>query len=275
MKALKNESTTYIEQIASAVQSCYAQNTEPGNAQLTALYSTIGQCICQQGEKAFVAHLAKLLAEQLPQPGGFSMRNLRRMRDFYRTYENQPELMHKAQTLGWTQNAVILDCCDTDAQRSFYMELAAEKKLSKLALMRAIESREFEIAQSEKSAADACPDCCPVVGEVDTTEAGDITDAAQTQCGAFVTACEPSRQGDTLQIRREAHKTINYGEVFGNAVNPTHMTPLKCVKPLISATQKAIKRLLKMSAYFHQTELRRRLLERPPKGQPPPLVSFT
>lgn len=119
MKALKHESATYVEQIVSAIRSCYAQDTEPTNAQLTALYSIIGKFICQQGEKAFVAHLAKLLTEQLPQLGGFYMRNLRRMRDFYHAYENQLELMHKAQTLGWTQNAVIMDCCDTDAQRFF------------------------------------------------------------------------------------------------------------------------------------------------------------
>lgn len=274
MKALKNESTTYTEQIISAIQICYTQNTEPTNAQLTALYSLIGKCICQQGEKAFVAHLAKLLAEQLPQLGGFSMRNLRRMRDFYRAYENQPELMHKAQTLGWTQNAVILDCCDIDAQRSFYITLGIEKKLSKLALMRAIEYGEFEIAQSEKVAADACPDCCPVVGKADTAEAVDTTDTAQTQCGTFVTACEASRQGDPPQVQRELHKTTDCGDVFGNAANSTNMAPLKCSKPLISAAQKIIKRLVKMRAYLHQTEQRRRLLERPPKRQSPPLASF-
>ena len=149
MKALINESTAYVKQIVAAVQSCYMQSTEPSNVKLTVLYSFIGKCICRQGEKAFVAHLAKLLASQLPQIGGFSMRNLRRMRDFYRTYENQPELLHKAQTLGWTQNTVILDCCSTDAQRSFYMELTAEKKLSKLSLIRAIAAEIVEAATEE------------------------------------------------------------------------------------------------------------------------------
>ena len=195
MKTLKNESRTYVEQIVSAIESCYEKNAEPTNAQLTELYSLIGKCICQQGEKAFVAHLAKLLAEKLPQLGGFSMRNLRRMRGFYQTYENQPELLHKAQALGWTQNAVILDCCNTDEQRSFYIKLAAEKKLSKLVLMKAISAEIFE-AETQETVVKECDHCRPVVGIATQEEAVDTTDVVKTQCGTFVTACEPLRQGD-------------------------------------------------------------------------------
>ena len=273
MKALKNESTAYMEQIVSAVQSCYVQNSEPTNAQLTVLYSSIGKFICQQGEKAFVAHLAKLLGSQLPQIGGFSMRNLRRMRDFYHTYENQPELMHKAQTLGWTQNAVILDCCETDAQRSFYMGLAAEKKLSKLALMRAIAAETFEAA-TEETVAEEYGHCCTAVGITTSEEAVDTIDTVKTQCGAFVTACVPLRQGDDPSRCQELHETDAYNDVFGNAANPTDMTPLIYTKPLTSAAQKAIKRMSKISVYLHQAERWMRLLGRPPRGQPPLVVSF-
>lgn len=46
MKTLKNESTTYVDQIVSAIESCYTKNAEPTNAQLTELYSLIGKCIC-------------------------------------------------------------------------------------------------------------------------------------------------------------------------------------------------------------------------------------
>lgn len=37
MKSLKNESASYMEQIVSAVPSCYTQNVEPTNAQLAEL----------------------------------------------------------------------------------------------------------------------------------------------------------------------------------------------------------------------------------------------
>lgn len=222
MKALKNDSTAYTQSIVSAITACYEATTEPSNAELLTLYSTIGQCICEQGEKAFVVHLAQALAEQLPQIKGFSPRNLRRMRDLYRTYENQPELMRKAQTLGWTQNTVILDCCETDEQRVFYIALAVEKKLSKLALMKAIEAGEFEAAQAEESAAGACPACCPVVGEIATEEAVDTTIAVKTARGAFVPACEPPRQESGLPDDKSQHKISFCGDTIGKQPKPVN-----------------------------------------------------
>lgn len=50
---------------------------------------------------------------------------------------------------------MILGCCKTNAQRSFYMEPAAEKKLSKLALMRTIASETFEATSEEAVAKNA------------------------------------------------------------------------------------------------------------------------
>ena len=52
MKALKNDSTIYTEQIVSAVTECYSKNPEPSNRELMKLYAFIGQNICEQGEKA-------------------------------------------------------------------------------------------------------------------------------------------------------------------------------------------------------------------------------
>jgi acyl-CoA-binding protein len=93
MKALKKNSTLYLEQIASAVAECYERDEKPCNRVLLELYTLIGQCVCRQGEKAFIPHLAGMLTNRFPSLKGFSLRNLRRMRDFYRTYENAPALM--------------------------------------------------------------------------------------------------------------------------------------------------------------------------------------
>lgn len=100
MKALKKNSALYLEQIASAVAECYEKDEKPCNRALLELYTRIGQCICRQGEKAFIPHLAEMLADRFPSLKGFSLRNLRRMRDFYRTYENNPALMSRTQSLG-------------------------------------------------------------------------------------------------------------------------------------------------------------------------------
>lgn len=198
MKALKKNSALYLEQVASVVAECYEKDEQPSNRALLELYTRIGQCICRQGEKAFIPHLAEMLADRFPSLKGFSLRNLRRMRDFYCTYENNPALMSKAQSLGWTQNAVILECCETDEQRSFYIGLATERNLSKLALMKAIQEDALaEAMHTENYATNMEPSFAPVSDSC-PDEAVDTTAIAETACGPFVTACEPPRQGDAL-----------------------------------------------------------------------------
>lgn len=201
MKALKNESSLYMEQIASAITDCYESNDKPSNQSLMELYTLIGRCICRQGEKAFVAHLAETLAIRFPLLKGFSLRNLRRMRDFYRTYANDPALMEKAQSLSWTQNAVILECCESDEQRSFYIRLAAAQNLSKLALMKAIQENAFDILCNEESPAENTePDIAPV-SDISSNTGVDTTATVETACAPFVPACEPLRQGGDMPSR--------------------------------------------------------------------------
>ncbi|MDF1494584.1 MULTISPECIES: DUF1016 N-terminal domain-containing protein [Eubacteriales] len=204
MKALKKNSALYLEQVASAVAECYKKDEKPCNRALLELYTRIGQCICRQGEKAFIPHLAEMLADQFPSLKGFSLRNLRRMRDFYRTYENNPVLMERAQSLGWTQNAVILECCETDEQRSFYIDLAAERNLSKLALMKAIQEDALaEAMHTENYATNMEPSFAPV-SDSRIDEAVDTTASVGTVCEPFVTACEPPRQGNALHRNNDS-----------------------------------------------------------------------
>jgi hypothetical protein len=203
MKALKNESSLYMEQIASAITACYESNDKPSNQSLMELYTLIGRCICRQGEKAFVAHLSETLAIRFPSLKGFSLRNLRRMRDFYRTYADAPALMEKAQSLSWTQNTVILECCEIDEQRSFYICLAAAQNLSKLALMNAIQENAFNILYSEENPAEnAEPSIAPVC-DISSNTGIDTAASIETACKPFVPACEPLRQGVDMPCRTD------------------------------------------------------------------------
>lgn len=61
----------------------------------------------QRTKKGAAVAVAEYLAKKYSDVQGFSPRNLRRMRDFYRTYENQPAML--SLQLGWTQNVVILE----------------------------------------------------------------------------------------------------------------------------------------------------------------------
>lgn len=203
MKALKNESSLYMEQISSAITACYESNDKPSNQFLMELYTLVGRCICSQGEKAFIAHLAEMLAAQFPLLKGFSLRSLRRMRDFYRTYENDPILMEKAQSLSWTQNAVILECCEIDEQRSFYIDLAAAQNLSKLALIKAIQENAFDTLSNEESPTKNAGLNLAHVSAVSPNTGMDTTASTETACGPFVPACEPLRKGGNMPCRTD------------------------------------------------------------------------
>ncbi len=49
------------------------------------------------------------MQSRYPEASGFSPRNVRRMRDFYRLYKNSPQLMEQALRLNWTQNVVVME----------------------------------------------------------------------------------------------------------------------------------------------------------------------
>jgi predicted nuclease of restriction endonuclease-like (RecB) superfamily len=206
MKTLKNDSAVYVEQIEHTISECYVKIKAPSNAELMELYRFVGQCICAQGEKAFVVHLAEIIAARLPHIKGFSPRNLRRMRDFFRTYESRPDLMRKTHALGWTQNTIILECCLDNEQREFYIDLAIERNLSKLSLMREIEAGAFEKAHSQpndlpRTSGELSQPVSDVSDQSGVDKAADIN----VKCGPCVSACEPSRQGNGVSYRTESN----------------------------------------------------------------------
>ena len=64
---------------------------------------------------------AEYLAVKCPDNSGFSPRNLRRMRDFFRTYETAPDILKEALLIGWTQNVVIMEAGLSMDQRHWYL----------------------------------------------------------------------------------------------------------------------------------------------------------
>ena len=68
--------------------------------QMDEIYA-IGKAISQRPEKGAAVVAAEFLQANFPDRTGFSPRNVRRMRDFYRTYENDQRLLwQKIKQLG-------------------------------------------------------------------------------------------------------------------------------------------------------------------------------
>ena len=99
------------------------------------LYCEIGKTVCRRTEKGAAVMASKYLNRQYPDVKGFSPRSLRRMRDFYHTYEDHPAILSRAMQLGWIQNVVIMEADLTMEQREWYMKAAKQFRWSKIELL--------------------------------------------------------------------------------------------------------------------------------------------
>ena len=108
------------------------------------LYCGIGKAVCRRTEKGAAVMASEYLNKQYPDVKGFSPRSLRRMRDFYRTYENHPALLSRAMKLGWIQNVVIMEAELTMELREWYMKAVKQFDWSKTELIAQIAAHAHE-----------------------------------------------------------------------------------------------------------------------------------
>ena len=102
------------------------------------LYRSIGHAVSGRPEKGAAVAAAEYFQDVYPDVTGFSPRNLRRMRDFYRTYESAPEVMDEAMTIGWIQNVVIMEADLTLQEKMWYIRAVRQFGWSKLELSKRI-----------------------------------------------------------------------------------------------------------------------------------------
>ena len=108
------------------------------------LYCEIGKAVCRRTEKGAAVMASEYLNQHYPDVKGFSPRSLRRMRDFYHTYEDHPSLLSRSMKLGWTQNVVIMEADLTIELRGWYMKAAEQFGWSKSELIAAIDANIHE-----------------------------------------------------------------------------------------------------------------------------------
>ncbi|MBQ6876717.1 MAG: hypothetical protein IJN46_10870 [Lachnospiraceae bacterium] len=108
------------------------------------LYYEIGKIVCRRTEKGAAVMASEYLNKHYPDVKGFSPRSLRRMRDFYRTYEGRPSLLSRAMKLGWTLNVVIMEADLTMDLREWYTKAAEQFGWSKSELIAAIDANVHE-----------------------------------------------------------------------------------------------------------------------------------
>ena len=115
----------------------------------------IGKVISQRPEKGAAVAAAEFLQANFPDRTGFSPRNVRRMRDFYKTYENDQTLLRLAMKIGWTLNVVIMEAELTREARKWYLEQAREWQWSKAVLLEKLASAAY-LEKALDADADTC-----------------------------------------------------------------------------------------------------------------------
>lgn len=104
------------------------------------LYCELGRIVCTRSEKGAAVAAAEHLNRCFPDVSGLSPRNLRRMRDFCRMYDGNPELLALALEIGWTQNVVILEADLNMGERRWYLRAVGQFGWTKAELQEEIAS---------------------------------------------------------------------------------------------------------------------------------------
>lgn len=119
------------------------------NTELVALYWQVGEYICLKIEsdgwgKGTIEKLGDFLKVSQPGLRGFSPQNIWRMRQFFETYREEPNLSPLVRQLPWTHNMIILSRAKREEEREFYIRLAIHEKWGKRELERQFNTARFE-----------------------------------------------------------------------------------------------------------------------------------
>ena len=156
------------------------------------LYTLIGQAVSTREEKGAAVAAAEYLQERYPDISGFSPRNLRRMREFYRTYSQSNNALELAMQIGWTQNVVILEAELSMQERVWYIRRVALYGWTKNTLLQMIQNEEHLSGYSADTVAELCA--------AETTEEQTLIDKEQ-----------PSNRQSIIPTHKDPHVLIAEG----------------------------------------------------------------
>lgn len=119
------------------------------NAELIDLYWNIGGYISKKVElsewgQSVVKELSQYIQTNEPDIKGFSDKNLWRMKQFYETYKEVPEISTLLREISWSHNLAVFSRCKTIEEQEFYIKLTKQEHYSFRELERQISSSLFE-----------------------------------------------------------------------------------------------------------------------------------
>ncbi|OPY25462.1 MAG: hypothetical protein A4E23_00085 [Methanomethylovorans sp. PtaU1.Bin073] len=147
--AIPNEQA--FSEVVEMIRSARQKALTAVNTTLIDLYWQLGETISRRittdgWGKGTVGALSSYIQVQNPGVRGYSPQNLWRMRQFYETYRDYPELSTMLRELPWSSNLHILAKTKMPEEREFYLRMATQHRWSVREVARQIDSALFERA---------------------------------------------------------------------------------------------------------------------------------
>ncbi|MCR5611238.1 MAG: PDDEXK nuclease domain-containing protein [Clostridiales bacterium] len=141
--------STAFEPIIEIIEQSKARAIKAVNSEMIEMYWKIGEYLSLKSDedgwgKSVVQEFSDYLKNAYPSASGFSAQNLWRMKQFFETYRDKPNLSPLVREITWTNNLVIMIACRTDEAKEFYLRLCIANGYTKRELERQIESMLFE-----------------------------------------------------------------------------------------------------------------------------------
>ncbi|WP_330617586.1 PDDEXK nuclease domain-containing protein [Pseudobutyrivibrio sp.] len=119
------------------------------NSTVIDLYWNIGEYVSNKAEsdgwgKSTVKALSDYILSKEPGIRGYSSQNIWRMKQFYETYKDHPELSTLLRENTWSNNMHIVSKTKDYQEKKFYLELASKEKYQARELARQIDSGYYE-----------------------------------------------------------------------------------------------------------------------------------
>lgn len=135
--------------VVSLIREARQRAYRAANSELINLYWKVGEYFSNRMHsdgwgKGVVVQLAAYIQSQEPNAKGFSDKNLWRMKQFYETYKDTPELSTLSRELSWSHNILLLSKCNTNEEREYYIRKSLYENYSFRELERQIDSSDYE-----------------------------------------------------------------------------------------------------------------------------------
>lgn len=138
-----------FEHVLGLIKQAQYKTASAVNSVVIDLYWQIGKYVSEKiaadgWGNSTVDSLSEYILSQEPGARGYSSQNIRRMKYFYETYKDQPEVADLLRANTWSNNLHIINKTKTPEERRFYLELAVKEQYSARELERQLDSCYYE-----------------------------------------------------------------------------------------------------------------------------------